>query len=165
MTPETSALVVASITAIVGPIVTYYVTNRKTADAQMALDYGIKIISPKDDLLTADWIEIKGIYSKMPPHDTLRIFSVSSDRTSYGERYWPQDTVREFSADTKTWRARAHIGNLPASGGAIIAAIVGQPTIVLWNYYYKVGPKLDWPDIEGWPNDSTVCDRAPIRRP
>jgi hypothetical protein len=167
MTPETSALVVATITAIVGPIVTYHVTNQKNSDlsSQPDIDYGVKIISPKDELLTAEWIEVKGIYSRMPPHETLRIFTVSSDRTSYGERFWPQDIVREFFPDTKSWRTKAHIGGLPSSGGGIIAAIVGQPTIVLWNYYYKVAPQINWWDIEGWPNDSKVCDRISIRRP
>lgn len=167
MTPETSALVVATITAIIGPIVTYYITNRKNPDSSSYhdMDYGIKIISPRDELLTADWIEVKGLYSRMPPHDTLRMFTVSADRTSYGERFWPQDIVREFFPDTKTWRTRIHIGGLPSAGGGIIAAIVGQPTTVLWNYYYKVGDKINWWDIEGWPNDSKVCDRVSIRRP
>jgi len=165
LTPESTALVAAIITAIVGPIFTFYVTNRRKLDGQPELDYGIKIISPKDELLAGEWIEVKGVYSKMPPHDTLRIFTVSSDRTSYGERFWPQDIVREFSPQTRTWRSRVHIGGLPSTGGGIVAAIVGQPTIVLWNYYYKVGPQVNWWDIEGWPSDSKVCDRVPIRRP
>ncbi|MDT4896556.1 MAG: hypothetical protein QOH25_1633 [Acidobacteriota bacterium] len=167
MTPETTALTVAIITAIIGPIITYYITNRKKTETSSYLDvdYGIKIISPRDELITADLVEVKGIYSRMPPHETLRIFTVSSDRTSYGERFWPQDTVREFNPETKTWRAKVHIGNLPSSGCGIIAAIISQPATVLWNYYYKVGPQIHWWDIEGWPSDSKVCDRVSIRRP
>jgi hypothetical protein len=166
MTPETTALIAAIITAVIGPIVTYYSTNRKKDEASsyLDMDYGIKIISPRNELITADWIEVKGIYTRMPPHETLRIFTVSTDRTSYGERFWPQDIVREFHPETKTWRTKAHVSGLP-NGGEIIAAIVSQPATVLWNYYYKVGDKICWWDIEGWPNDCKVCDRVSIRKP
>jgi hypothetical protein len=167
MTPETSALLAATITAVIGPIVTYYSINRKKADSvsNLEVDYGIKIISPKDEVLTAEWIEVRGIYTTVPPHETLRIFVVSSDRTSNGERFWPQGTVREFSPETKTWRSKVNIAGLPSNGGGIVAAIVGQPTTVLWNYYYKVGPHIDWWDFEGWPLDSRICDRVSIRKP
>jgi|ERR1041385_7084656 hypothetical protein len=164
MTPEASALTVATITAVVGPILTYYVTNRKKSESHLDVDYGIKIISPRDELLTADSIEVKGVYARIPPHDTLRIFTVSSDRTKNGERFWPQYVVSEFFEETKTWRAKVQIGGLPPSGGGIVAAIVSQPSIVLWKYYYKVGPHIGWWDFEGWPNDSKICDRVSIRR-
>jgi|ERR1041384_1745766 len=166
MTPEATVLIAAIITAIIGPVVTYYITTRRTTESTsyVDVDYGIKIIYPKEELLTGDWVDVKGVYSKMPPHETLRLFTVSSERTSHGERFWPQDVVREFFPETKTWRSRVHIGGLPPSGG-LIAAVVGQPTMVLWRYYRKVGERVNWWDIEGWPSDSKICDRVSIRRP
>lgn len=166
MAPESSALAVAIITAIIGPIVTYFVTQRRRNDVTTsdAGSYGIKIIYPGDDPVTEDWVEVRGLYSRIPPHDTLRLFVVSSDRTSDGERFWPQGVVREFFPDTKTWRCKINTKKVPIAGGAVIAAVVGQPTIVLWNYYYKIGRLLGWYDFEGWPSDSKVCDRVSIRR-
>ena len=174
------ATIVAVVTAIIGPIAVYYVTNRKNAlikkewsdykkaesqsGSYLNIDYGIKITSPRGETVSEDWMDISGIYSIMPPPETLRLYTFNPNRTNYGERFWPQQVVKEFFPETKTWRARAPVGGLP-KGGGVLAAIVSQPAIVLWDYYYKVGPKMDWWDIEGWPSDSPICDRVVINRP
>jgi hypothetical protein len=179
MEPQIVTVIVAVVTAVVGPILVYYVTNRKNtlirnewkrykkfeedSDSYLRINYGIKITFPKGDTLNGDLIDVTGVYSVMPPPETLRLYTFDPNRTKRGERFWPQDVIREFSPETKTWRGRVHIGGLP-KGGGIIAAVVSQPAIVLWELYYKVGPKIGWWDIEGWPNDSIVCDRVNVTK-
>lgn len=132
-------------------------------NSHLDIDYGIRIISPLGEKVSGDIIEVKGTYKVMPPPDTLRLFAVYPDKTPLGERIWPQEIVKEFSPETKTWKAKANIVGLPPTGGgSIVAAIVGQPTSVLWNYYYKVGPRVGWWDFEGWPTDSVECHRVNI---
>jgi hypothetical protein len=131
-------------------------------ESYLTVDYGVKIIYPKNEAVSGNRIEVKGTYTIMPPPDTLRLYTVHSERTSYGERFWAQEIVKEFFPDTKTWRARVEISGLPQNGGSIVVAIVSQPAIVLWDYYYKVGPHIGWWDIEGWANNSVVCDRVPL---
>ncbi|HKP52905.1 MAG TPA: hypothetical protein VJ183_09655 [Chloroflexia bacterium] len=95
------------------------------------------------------------------------MFTVNPERTPNGERFWPQEIVREFFQEPNTWRAKIYVGDVPP-GLSVIAAIVGQPTIVLWDYYYKVGhgvgSQIGWWDFEGWPHDSVICDRVTITR-
>lgn len=176
---ETATLIAAIITAIVGPMIVYYITNRRNsllkrewsrykkaesdADSYLDIDYGIKIIAPKVEPGFSGVVEITGVYSIKPPPEVLRLFVVDPNKTSYGERFWPQEIVKEFFLETHTWRAKVYVHNVPP-GHAVIAAIVGQPTIVLWNYYYKVGPKIEWWDFEGWPQDSVICDRVTLIR-
>ncbi|NUN07533.1 MAG: hypothetical protein HUU57_17465 [Bdellovibrio sp.] len=131
-------------------------------DSYLDIDYGIRIISPVNEKVSSNEIEVRGTYKIMPPLDTLRLFAVPSDKTELGERFWPQRIVKEFSQETKTWKAKANITGLPQTGGSIVVAVVGQPTVVLWNYYYKVGPRVGWWDFEGWPTDSVECHRVNI---
>lgn len=133
-------------------------------DSYLNIDYDIRIISPVNEKVSGDVIEVRGTYKIMPPFDTLRLFCISHEKTRLGERFWPQEIVKEFSPATKTWRAKANIAGLPSSGGSILIAIVGQPTAVLWNYYYKVGPRVGWWDFEGWPTDSVECHRVNINK-
>ena len=133
-------------------------------DSYLTVDYGIKIIYPKNETVSGTTTEVKGTYQVMPPPGTLRLYCVFHERTLLGERFWPQEIVQEFFPETKTWRAKVNIVGLPQAGGAIIAAIVSQPAIILWDYYYKVGPQVGWWDFEGWPNDSMVCDRVSVLR-
>jgi hypothetical protein len=132
-------------------------------ESYLDIDYGIRITQPRGEVVSGDTVEVRGSYNIMPPPDTLRLYSVHSERTPFGERFWPQEIVKEFFPD-KTWRARANIRGLPKTGGAIVAAIVSQPAIVLWDYYYKVGHRIGWWDVEGWPNNSVVCDRVTVTR-
>jgi len=141
-----------------------YQGQASTHESYLDIEYGVHIISPVNERVSGDVIEIKGTYKVMPPPDALRLFAVSPDKTSLGERFWPQEIVKEFSPETKTWKAKANIVGLPQNGGSIIVAVVGQPTIVLWNYYYKVGPRVGWWDFEGWPTDSKECHRVNIIR-
>jgi hypothetical protein len=142
----------------------------KSAVSQRAsyldVDYGIRITSPKNGENVGEWVDVSGVYSIMPPPDTLRLFTVNPEKTNYGERFWPQEIVKDFSPETKTWRARVHSANDPSDiKWGIIAAVVGKSTIVLWDYYYKVGPRIGWWDFEGWPQDDTkTCDRITVRR-
>ena len=134
-------------------------------EGYLGYDYGIKITYPDNEPVVGDTVEVRGTYSVIPPHDTLRLFTVHPEKTeNLEERFWPQEIVKEFSQKTKTWKAKVHVGGLPSTGASIIVAIVSQPTIILWNFYYKVGPKIGWWDIEGWPNDSIEYDRVPITR-
>lgn len=142
----------------------FFKTVVSSNKSYLDIDYGIKIITPNDELLSNEWVDVTGKYSIMPPPDTLRLFTVHPEKTTYGERIWPQEIVKEFQSETNSWRAKVNIGGLPKDGGKVVAAIVGQPTIVLWNYYYKVAPEIGWWDIEGWPSDTKICDRVPVRK-
>ncbi len=141
------------------------------AESYIHCDYGIKIISPRDEPIINAIIEVTGIYSVMPPPKAMRLF------VAHGECFWPQEMVTKFFPETRTWRARADISGLPIpTGGSIIVAIVGQPTNVLWDYFFKVGnnvvaltnniePPIGWWwPFEGWPHDSVECHRVPVTR-
>lgn len=154
------------ITGIIGAIATIAaaIIGRRTAPKESGKElnekYGVKIISPKEGDQVSEWVEVTGIYSIKPPLETLRLFTTDSSKTQNGERYWPQEIVRLFDEDNRTWQAKINIGNPdPNKQWSIVVGIVGQPTITLWNYYYKVGPKIGWWDFEGWPSDSKVCHR------
>lgn len=141
-----------------------YKSAVSSQESYLTVDYGIKIIYPKNDSVSGNRIEVKGTYVIMPPPDTLRLYTVHPERTPYGERFWPQEIVKEFFPDTKTWRATVEISGLPQNGSSIIVAIVSQPAIVLWDFYYKVGPRIGWWDIEGWVNNSAICDRVALNK-
>lgn len=66
------------------------------------IDYGIRIISPTDEPVHGDTIEVRGTYKIMPPPGTLRLYTIAPDKTEYGERYWPQEIVKDFFPETKT---------------------------------------------------------------
>ncbi len=174
-------VVIAALVGAIATVVAAYITARakdrqikrewdetknavSARDSYLKVDYGVRITYPKGDVVSGDTIDVKGTYKVMPPPETLRLYTVSPERTAYGERFWPQEIVKEFFPDSKTWRARANISGFAKTGGAIVVAIVSQPAIVLWDFYYKVGPQIGWWDIEGWPNDSVVCERVPITR-
>lgn len=134
-------------------------------ESYLDVDYGIKIVSPKDGDEIGELIEVTGVYAIMPPPKNLRLFTVNPERTNYGERFWPQEIVIDFFPETKTWRAKVIIGGGPSEiKWGIIAAIVGPSTIVLWDFYYKVGPKMGWWDFEGWPADTKICHRIRVNR-
>jgi hypothetical protein len=134
-------------------------------ESYLDVDYGIRIVSPNDGEGVREWIEVTGVYSIMPPPKTLRLFIVNPERSKYGERFWPQEIVTDFFPETKTWRAKVHIGDGPSEiKWGIIAAIVGPSTIVLWDYYYKVGPAIGWWNFEGWPTDNKICHRIQVKR-
>jgi hypothetical protein len=129
------------------------------------LDYGIKIITPQDGQHVGEYIDVAGVYKIMPPPKTLRLFTVNPDKTSIGERFWPQEIVTVFNSESKTWTARINIGDpTPNKKWAVIASIVGPSTIILWDYYYKVGPIVKWWDFEGWPPESRICHRINVSR-
>lgn len=133
--------------------------------AYVDVDYGIRIVSPASGTNVGEWVEVTGRYDVMPPPQTLRLFTVWRGTSSYGEHHWPQQIVTDFSTDTGIWRAKVHIGDEPSGEmTGIIAAVVGPSSIVLWNYYYKVGPTIGWWDFEGWPADSKVQDRIDVKR-
>jgi hypothetical protein len=134
-------------------------------ESYLDVDYGIKIVWPKDDEQVGEGIEVTGIYAIMPPPKTLRLFTINPEKTNYGERYWPQEIVTDFFPETKTWRAKVNIGGGPSDiKWGIFAAIMGPSAIVLWDFYYKVGPKIGWWDFEGWPPDAKVCHRIRVKR-
>jgi hypothetical protein len=135
-------------------------------DEFLDLDYGIKIISPKDGEVVGKLIEVLGVFSVMPSPERLRLFTVCPSKTRYGERYWPHEVVKDFSSETNIWRTKVNIQNDPSdTEWGIIAAIVGQSTIALWNFYYKVGPTIGWWDFEDWPKDDTkICHRIRVLR-
>ncbi len=127
-------------------------------------DYGIKIISPKNNDFVGQFINVTGSYSKIPPPDTLRLFTVKPERTEKGERFWPQEIVKEFNTETKSWSARVNIGDPNESEWGIIVAVIGQSTTVLWDFYYRIGPQVGWWDFQGWPTDSQICHRISVKR-
>lgn len=172
MNIEVGTIIAAFITGLFGPLVLYLVTqgrakNQNTANphkaAYLEMDYGIKIVSPKQRDKLEKVTEITGVYSAMPPPKTLRLFIADPNKTASGERYWPQSIVVDFFPETKSWSAKIIVGGDPGTHLGLIAAIVGESTNVLWDFYYKVGPTIGWWDFEGWPKDDTrICDRIEI---
>lgn len=131
-------------------------------------DYGVRIFYPQSDPVTGTIIEVRGVYTIMPPSETLRLFTVDPAASAeYGGEFWPQDIVKDsdFEPKTKTWRTHVNLGTLPKIGSGITAAIVNNPsTVALWNFYYRVGPNVGWWGIQGWPDDCVICDRITITR-
>lgn len=176
--------IIGAIATVVAAIITAHAKDKATAqlkkewtdyrsaasqrESYLDVDYGIRIISPKNDDKVAEWIEVTGVYAVMPPPGTLRLFTVNPEKTNLGERYWPQEIVKDFSSETKTWRAKVNIGGVSGNPSkiqwGIMAVIVGPSAIVLWDYYYKVGPTNRWPDFEGWPPDAKTCHRIRVQR-
>lgn len=165
MSFDITALAVAIITAIIGPIIVYYSTRQKynatPRSSYINADYGIKIISPRNrSHVSGTVIEVTGLYATLPPSETLRLFTIHPTKTSYGERVWPQEVVKEFYSETQTWRAHVHLGSGSGEELDIVAAVVGQSVIILWDFYYKVGPVVGWWEFEGWPDQAIICDRV-----
>ena len=101
---------------------------------------------------------VKGRYSKRPPNDLLRLFTVSTD----GNRCWPQ-TIAKIDTDG-TWSGVVYLGGTkPNYEIKIVAALIGQSTRLWWNYYKNVGhvlkeeaPNVKKPIVEGLPPDVVV---------
>lgn len=131
------------------------------------IDYGVRITYPQSEPISGSIIEVRGVYMIKPPSNTLRLFTVHLEKSEHGDEFWPQEIVEDsnFVAENKTWRAQVNLGTLPKVGSGIIAAIVNNPsTVILWNFYYRVGPQVGWWGIQGWPDDCVICDRITITR-
>jgi hypothetical protein len=131
-----------------------------SSESYLALDYGIKIETPQAGEELRENVEVMGSYIQQPPDGTLRLFTVSSDG-----RFWPQKIVR-FDMSKHKWYGSVSLGGDRAYGMKIAVAIVGQPTRILWDYYYKVILKKNGSvSIEGWhPDDAVICDEVGITR-
>ncbi len=139
--------------AIVGLLGWVFLEVRK-AEPHLLVDYGITITKPaKDAKLGQKEVEVKGTYKEEAPEGTLRLF------TMRGNRIWPQETVWTFDRDKKEWAGRVWLGGDPPYPITIVAAIVGQSTLVLWDYERRVRQQCDpkpnfrYPPIEGLPRD------------
>lgn len=141
-----------------------YKSAADTSQSYLDIDYGIRIISPVNGENCDVGIEVIGQYKVQPPPETLRLFAVHPRKNQYGDRIWPQEIVREFSFEEKTWRAKVNIGGGQLEGWKIIPAVVGESTIVLWNYYYKVGKEVGWWEIDGWPQDVKKYPEVSVNR-
>ena len=133
---------------------------RGSSEVYLASDYGIKIEMPRNGAELGGRPEVSGSYTKKPPDGALRLFVVVSD----GSYFWPQEVVKQFDTKNKKWYARIYLGGSPSYGAVIIAAIVGQSSQILWDYYYKVGPQTGWSPIDGWPADVIECDKVGVTR-
>ena len=71
---------------------------------------------------------------------------------------------KQFDTTKNKWYARVNLGGQPKYGITIAAALIGQPSQVLWDYYYRVSPHVGWWNIFGWPNDSVICDQIGVTR-
>ena len=173
--------IIGASATVSGTLITILVKNRELArvfteygayraavshhESYLDVDYGIAIIAPKDDERVGRDVQVSGVYSIMPPPGTLRLYVQRLALVHRDELYWPQEVVTNFSPTTKTWQAHVNIGGDASDGTwGILAAIVGPSAIVLWDYYYKVGPKTEWCGFEKWPSDARECNRVRVRR-
>ena len=107
--------------------------------------YGIKIDVPRAGAELGETVEVSGSFTQKPPNGMLRLITISSD----GKSFWPQEEIKEFDTTKNKWYARVNLGGQPRYGITIAVVLVGQPSQVLWDYYYRVGPQVGWWSILG----------------
>lgn len=129
-------------------------------DSSRVAGYGIKIDTPRSGSEVGGRVEVSGSYIIRPPDGSLRLFVVSSDE----KRIWPKAIVEQFDVNKHRWLAEVHLGGGSTYGAKIVVAVVGQPSRVLWDYYFEVGPKTIWRHIGAWPSDSIVCDKVGVTK-
>lgn len=122
--------------------------------------YGIRILSPQAGAETTEHTVVTGSYKKAPPHGSLRLFVVHSN----GGEFWPQQVITDFDRSRHTWSSFVTLGGNPRYRATIAVALVGQPTQVLWDYFHKVDQMTKWKSIDGWPDDSHICDQVSVTR-
>lgn len=113
-------------------------------------DFGIRIDNPKTGEEVGEMADVRGSYSKEPPEGALRLFVLSNDERNI----WPQESVRTFNKKEKRWSGRVHIGGPPNHTKVIRAAIIGQPSRIMCDYYHEVGEKTNWQPIHEWPEEA-----------
>jgi len=123
--------------------------------------YGIKITSPqRGAYLVGQEFDVYGSFILEPPKDSVWLIYASPD----GRMYWPQFAV-ETDTIRKTWKGKFIIGGDQPVTAEIVAALIGKPAQVLFDYFKKAGSETwSYPPIEKLTDDVVVCDRVTVIR-
>jgi hypothetical protein len=174
MSAETTAITVSVIIAIVGPVIVYYLTNRRYEQLQTVyrrLIYqkqleinlpalGFRITYPRAGDIVKSIITVTGTYKKIATDGQVQLYTTAPNGKS---AYWPQGIVVFEKNAEKTWRAECHVGEESGYKVTIVAAFLGEDGKALFDYYGKVGNELkEWPSIEWLPSDIITIDMITV---
>lgn len=163
---EVTTIIVAVITAIVGPIAVFYITKRKYEDKNANTDdvagTGIQITSIREGDAVGEYSIISGRYKNKPSKSRLQLYVYWPE----GEKgYYPQGIATYDNNPEKTWRAECNLGGHPGAKVTIVAAMVGPDGQALFDYYRKVGERLHhWTSIDSLTSDIVSVDSVKVTR-
>jgi hypothetical protein len=165
MSAEVTTIIVTVITAIIGPIIVYYVTKRKFEDKKTgavgAADVGVKINYPHHGEKIDGFLIVSGRYKNKPSGARLQLL-VKPDGA---KGFYPQGVAAFDSNLEKTWRAECWVGGDSGTSATIVAALVGPDGQALFDYYKKVGESLGkWPSIDNLTSDIEEVDSVSVTR-
>lgn len=165
MSAEVTTIIVAVITAVVGPIAVYYVTKHKFEDrkigAEDVADVGVKITCPHHGDKVDGFFIVSGRYKRKPSRARLQLL-VKPDGA---KGFYPQGVAAFDSNPEKTWRAECWVGGASGASASVVAALVGPDGQILFDYYRKVGESVGkWPSIDNLTSDIEEVDSVSVTR-